>query len=88
MSRKKNKQAFPIQETIPEPVTVPEEMDGADIVREVMEDLPLAEPVRFPLREKKHIPLTHRTWAKVIVFILTILFAAARVSRPGSLTYL
>lgn len=79
MSKKKNKKALPFQEAIPESMIIPEETDGADIVREVMEDLTPAEPIRFPLREKKHIPLTHRTWAKVIVFILTILFAAATV---------
>lgn len=76
MSKKKNKKTLPLQEAIPEPVTVPAEIDGADIVREVMEDLPPAEPIQFPLREKIRIPLTHRTWAKVIMFILTILFAA------------
>ena len=79
MSKKKNKKNAPTPATAPESVTIPETTDGGDIVREVMAELPPTDPVQLPLREKVRIPLTHRTWAKVIVFILTILFAAATV---------
>jgi len=79
MSKKKNKKNAPTLATAPESVTIPETTDGGDIVREVMAELPPTDPVQLPLREKVRIPLTHRTWAKVIVFILTILFAAATV---------
>lgn len=76
MSKKKNKKAAPTPVITPEPIAAPEIMDGENIVREVMAKLPPSEPVQFPLRKKVRIPLTHRTWVKVLVFILTILFAA------------
>ena len=71
MSRKKK--------TMPEQVAAPETVDGESIVREVMEDLSPAEPARIPLRRKPRIPLTHRTWAKVVAFMLTILMAAVTI---------
>lgn len=76
MSKKKNKKNAPTPATAPESVTIAENTDGENIVREVMAELPPSEPVQFPLRKKVRIPLTHRTWVKVLVFILTILFAA------------
>ncbi len=73
MSKTKNNQAPAEQATIQNPV------DGEHIVREVMAPLPAADPVQIPAQNKPHIPLTHRTWAKTLIFILTLLMAAVTV---------
>ena len=62
--------------TIPEQTTDTEILDKENIVSEVITELPPAEPIPIPLRRKPHIPITHRTWAKILVFLLTILMMA------------
>ncbi len=53
--------------------------DGGSIVREVMEEL-VPEQIPAAAEEKRHIPLTHRVWAKAAAFILAVVMAAVTVA--------
>ena len=62
-----------------EKITATEITEGESGFNEVVTEFPEMEPVYIPVREKKRVHLTHRTWTKVITFLLTILMAAVTV---------
>ena len=58
---------------------LPESAHGEDIVREVMSELTAEDLKQIPSPKKTRIPLTHRTGAKVIAFMMTILMTAITI---------